>query len=67
MFDSFLASDEIWHLLITTFATSLDPDQIRQSVGPGLDPKPLDSDSVPIFFFKVILYKSLKASEFWTS
>ena len=35
--NSFLASDDFCHLLIT-FANSLDPDQDRQNVGPDLDP-----------------------------
>ena len=36
-FNSFLASGNFCHLLIT-FENSLDPDQDRQSVGPDLDP-----------------------------
>ena len=38
--NSFLASGDFWHLLIT-FANSLDPDQDRQNVGPDLDPNRL--------------------------
>ena len=34
---SFLASGDFCHLLITSFANSLDQDQDRQNVGPDLD------------------------------
>ena len=37
VFNSFPASSDFYHLLIT-FANSLDPDQARQKVGPDLDP-----------------------------
>ena len=37
MFNSFLASGNFCHLLIT-FANSFDSDQDRQNVGPDLDP-----------------------------
>ena len=38
--NSFLASGDICHLLIT-FANCLDPDQDRQNVSPDLDPNSL--------------------------
>ena len=38
LFKSFLAGRNFCHLLILTFANSLDPDQAQQSVGPDLDP-----------------------------
>ena len=37
--------------LLLTFANRLDPDQDQQNVGPDLDPKPFDTDSVHEFFF----------------
>ena len=37
VFNSFPASGDLIHLLIT-FANSLDPDKARQNVGPDLDP-----------------------------
>ena len=42
IFNSFLASSDICHLLIT-LANSLDPDQDGQNVGPDLDPKLFDT------------------------
>ena len=40
MIHSFLASGDFCFLLLT-FANSLDPDQDRQNVSPGLDPNHL--------------------------
>ena len=37
LFYSYLASGDLWHLLIT-FANSLDQDQDWQNVDPDLDP-----------------------------
>ena len=59
LFNSFLASGDFFHMLIT-FANSLDSDQDRQNVGPDLDLNRLTlCDSVPERFFlkKIILKK----------
>ena len=45
-FKLFRVSSEYCRLPLI-FANSLDPDQARQNVGPGLDPNCLTPDSVP--------------------
>ena len=52
---SILSSSNFCHLLIS-FATSLDPDQDQQNVGPDLDPKLFDTLKV---FLKEFLKKKL--------
>ena len=57
--NSFFASGNFCRLLIT-FANSLDPEQIRQNVGPDLDPKLFDTRIVFLkeFFEKDNFVKS---------
>ena len=65
--------------LLIIFANSLDPNQNQQNAGPDLDsagpdqnPKHLNSDGVPDFFFKIVNFeinqqmatKALKTSIF---
>ena len=57
--NSFPASGNFCHLLLT-FASSLDPDQAQQNVGPDLDPNLFDTLMVFLkdFFEKVNLKKN---------
>ena len=62
-FNSFLSSGDFSRLLIT-FANSLEPNQVRQNIGPDLDPNRL---AFSIVFQEVNFEKKRAANEQWPS
>ena len=62
MFNSFLASGDLCHLL-STFANSLDPDQDRHNVGPDLDSNGLTRKVFLNKFFEKVNFEKKKSAD----